>query len=170
MVESDIFLKEQCLKGLNLLSGAEKESLCEVIMVLSNSIYLNTNQTLANVRGISERGDIDVIIVGAGGANHLAVIVDAYLRCDLQDNKIVVIGVAFEGIRKQHDKAAALSIEHAPGSQVVFDRHTLFGPEGFEEACRLAVEGDLPKITLPIIKKAEKRTLGEAVTFVIKSF
>ena len=106
---------------------------------------------------------VDALIIGAGWANHLTGMADAFLRNVLRDNQIVVFGIAFEDKDKPiNTEAAVLSIIRVPGTQVVFDNY--IGADGFLRACQDAVEGKLPEIKLdPINKTAVRRDLLTAI-------
>ncbi len=166
MVGSDSDLK-QCYGGLQYLQKAQKKGLCEVVGVLTNSIHRNTEAVLNNLKELQEM-EVDVLIAGAGWANHLTGTCDAYLRNTMKNDRITVIGVAFgkmfpttsEETRKR--EAATLSISEVPGTQVVFEGFCI-GEVGFRKACERAVEGDFPLIKLKEPKPAYWRTLNEAL-------
>ncbi len=112
----------------------------------------------------------DAIIIGAGWANQLTCCSDAYLRNELHNDKIVVIGAAFEDtnpetdpeVRRKHNQAAVLSITEVPGRKVVYD--DFFGAEGFFRACQFAALGELPKIVLKDPPEPLSLTLNQALT------
>lgn len=104
---------------------------------------------------------VDVLIVGAGWANHLSGCTDAFLRKTLRDDHIVIIAVAFEDKADQdHTLAAVYSIKYVPGLKAVFKNYV--GTEGFLQACRDAMEMELPKIDLQPAKLWIRRTWLEA--------
>jgi len=164
MIGSDSDLP-QCRKGLEFLARMVSEGKTEVVEVITASIHRNTEFVLEKLRSLV--GKIDVLIAGASWANHLTGTVDAFLRNTLGDDKIVVIGVAFEDEKDDiHTLAARLSITEVPGTQVVFhapDGRTFSGKNAFLLACRFAVEGELPVITLKKPKPPIIRTLEEAL-------
>lgn len=152
----------QCEHGLNYLRQKELGGGAEVLGVYTASIHRNTGDVLRFLQVLSERGDVDAIIAGAGWANHLTGTADAFLRYTLKDQRIVVIGVAFlDGDKVMHNTAAMLSISEVPGTQVVFGPYN--GSSGFLNACMFAVEEELPKITLKEGRLAVTRTLNEAL-------
>jgi phosphoribosylcarboxyaminoimidazole (NCAIR) mutase len=154
----------QCQEGLKFLVQMVVDGKAEVIEVITASIHRNTEFVLQKLCDLG--GKIDVLIAGAGWANHLTGTADAYLRYYLRDQGIVVIGVAFEDEKSAiHTQAAINSILHVPGTQVVFDNlENLFvGSTGFLLACQFAVEGELPIIKLKDPKPPITRTLEEAL-------
>ena len=164
MVGSESDLKK-CLKGLKYLKDMEDRHIIGNIEVGVYSIHRNTERVLAKVRSLVRR-KVDVLIVGAGMANHLTGTVDAYLRHTLKNSHVVVVGVAFEGINEAHNMAATLGISCVPGSQVVFENFC--GSEGFFRACKFAVIGNLPLIKIPESKPTATYSLAEAIEFVEK--
>ena len=152
----------QCAEGLRVLQNAETEGTVEVIGVFAYSLHRNTEATLALLKELSTRG-VDVIIVGAGLANHLTGTVDAYLRNEIGDMHAVVVGVAFEDHQyAERTRAAVESILYVPGTQVVFDNYV--GATGFTRACRFTATGELPQIIGPAARRTERFTLEEALT------
>lgn len=149
----------QCKKGFDKLFQAFDQGRIEVVEVVTGSIHRNTEFVLAKVR--SWVGKVDIIIAGAGWANHLTGTIDAYLRYELQDNQIVVIGVAFEDKKNIfHTIAAVNSIVYVPGTQVVFDERR--GEEGFFSACVVAIYSEIPIITTKTPKPPQERGFLEA--------
>ena len=168
MIGSDSDLK-QCLPGFKYLGGVVKEGKAEVVDVITNSIHRNTEDTLKNICDCTVvqslnvyNSGLDVLIVGAGMANHLTGTTDAYLRYGLKNSKVIVIGVAFEGKTEEDTQAAILSIKKVPGTQVVFN-DAFVGENGFLSACRKAVEDELPSIKLSDPKPVVHRSLDEAI-------
>lgn len=148
----------QCKEGLEFLQSMKDKG--EVgVEVLTASIHRNTDFVLNFLKETNNR--IDVIIAGAGMANHLTGMCDTYLRYNLRNTRTVVVGVAFGSNNPEDVWAAKLSITRVPGTQVVFDGHT--GSEGFLRACAFAAVGVLPKITLKEPKPTKNRTLQEAI-------
>ena len=93
------------------------------------------------------RTSAEIIIAGAGEAAALPGIIKSHLSRLAYD--IPVIGVAFKGKDHKADMAAKLSIENLPGQPVELtsDGQAYFGPEGFENACKAAVQDEfLPKM------------------------
>jgi len=152
----------QCREGLSYLADLETRELAEVVGVWTASIHRNTDEVLDGLADLAQREVVDVLIAGAGWANALTGTCDSYLRYSLDNDRIVVIGVAFEDKENpQHTQAAILSITEVPRNQVVFD--DFVGAEGFLKACRFAVEGELPKIKLPEAKSVVRRSVREAL-------
>lgn len=159
MLGSDSDLK-QCGPGLKLLKGAERDGKAEVVIVITNSIHRNTKNVLVNLEIFTPK--VDVWIIGAGMANHLTGTADAYLRYFLQDDRVPVIGVAFQGKTDEETQAAILSIQQVPGTQVIFNG-AYVGENGFLSACRKAIEDDLPPIKVPNPKPMGLRNLDQAI-------
>ncbi len=159
MIGSDSDLK-QCVRGFEYLIEAERQGLVEVVSVITNSIHRNGKKVFKKLFWLSI-SEVDVIIAGAGMANHLTGTADAHLRYGLRDDRLVVVGVAFEGKTEAETRAARESIIYVPGTQVVFNEY--IGAEGFYRACDFAVLGELPKIVLKEGKPVVKRTLKEAI-------
>ena len=162
----------QCRLGLTILKGDIERGAIEDVRVIVASIHRNSaflldGQDAAGVlRQLSETGDTDVIISAAGWANHLTGMIDAYLRYNIGDDKIVVVGEAIEDVsNEKHTQAAMLSISEVPGTQVVyipeFSDKQFVGQEGFAAACIFAVSGDLPKIKIPAPKETHEWLLSE---------
>ena len=157
----------QCQTGLEYLAKMAEEGRVKVVEVITASIHRNTEFVLEKLRSLV--GKVDALIVGAGWANALTGITDAFLRNTLRDDRIVVVGVAFEDNHGPNfTQTAILSIVHTPGTQVVFtdllsslDR--FIGKNGFSLACQSAVEGELPVITLKDPKPPITRTLEETL-------
>ena len=156
--DSDI---SQCEKGLMLLSSNKDKT--EVIGVITCSIHRNTDELLQVISRVAEKDLADVIIAGAGMANHLTGTIDAYLRYALRNKKISVIGVAFNGKKFEDNVAATLSIIKVLNTQVIYKG---VGSTGFLDACDFAIFGELPKIILPFLKYSISRELKEALKFI----
>lgn len=169
IVGSDSDLK-QCAQGLKWLIKMEGQRRIKVRDVLTMSVHRHTDKLLKELKQAVATSRWNIIISGAGWANHLTGTIDAYLRYTLRDDKVVVIGVAFKDDDKLHTLAAQLSISQVPNTQVVWkDRRGPFiGAEGFVRACKLAVNGKLPQIGLPVNKPVRHRTLHEALTQTIQ--
>lgn len=151
----------QCLKGFKLLKNAAQDCGIEIVDIVTASIHRNKNTVLETVNDWI--GQVDVIITGAGWANHLSGMVDSHLRYDMHDQTITVIGVAFEDkTNPYHTLAAMHSIKYVPGTQVVF-RDSFVGEEGFAQAVSFAVYEVLPEIKLPKPKPTAARTINEAI-------
>ena len=161
--ESDL---AQCVEGLKLLKEAVACGEAEVVDTFKPlSSHRNTDEVLARLESCEEEG-IDVLITGAGWANHLTGTVDAYLRYTLGNTTTTVIGVAFvDPDNVDHTQAAMLSISEVPKTQVVFEdgKGQFVGKEGFTRACELAIHGEFPEITIPEPKPARTFTLDEAI-------
>jgi phosphoribosylcarboxyaminoimidazole (NCAIR) mutase len=168
MIGSDSDLP-QCLEGFNILKEAEAKGQAKVLVVITNSIHRNTEETLRNLRAMTEPQNegsdawIEVWIVGAGWANHLTGMIDSYLRYTLKNTKTSVIGVAFENPDPVKNQAAILSITEVPGNQVIFDPSRHLGQAGFTNACVDAVYAELPALKLPSPKSVAVRTLDMAI-------
>jgi len=165
MIGSDSDLK-QCKEGFNLLRQAFAVGQIEDVEVVTASIHRNTNYVLEKLTKVSEAEEVDVIITGAGWANHLTGVADAYLRYKIKDIRIPVVGVAFEDENNfSHTTAASLSISEVPGTQVIFraseEDDQFVGPAGFWQACRFAIDGDLPEIKQPKPREVKNRMLSE---------
>lgn len=153
----------QCIYGLRYLDAAQRLIAVEVLFVRISSIHRNTPDVLKLLESVHRAHALDVLIVGAGLANHLTGTCDAYLRHTLKNDRIVVFGVAFENPLDPGAQAASLSITKVPGAQVVFNNYV--GTDGFLQACMAAAEGYgvLPKIKLPLPKPGEELTLKQAI-------
>lgn len=158
----------QCLKGLKILQ-ANSEFHVTVHIRSQHRNTLSLQQLLTELNA----SKVDIIIAGAGWANHLTGCVDAFLRYELKNNFTRVIGVAFEDTQNErHTQAAILSITEVPGTQVIYQDTTsehFIGPFGFYRACELAINPELdellPGIKLPIAKPPEDMSLSEAIMF-----
>lgn len=158
----------QCYSGLEILDKCDQE--VEVVGVYIRSQHRNTLDAQKLLEKLTEM-EIDVAIIGAGWANHLTGCCDAFLRYTLRNDKLVVIGVAFEDKdNDKHTKAAVLSMTEVPGTKVVFDDNDLafVGASGFARACLLAATKELPKIKLPSPKEIQDLTLKEALELSLK--
>ena len=152
----------QCIKGLEYLKLLVSRGEVIMVEIIVNSIHRNLDQVIFNLKRIEQ--NTDVLIVGAGWANHLTGMVDAILRYKLQNDQIVVVGVAFADEQNHtHTQAACLSITEVPSTQVHFRGYV--GSDGFQEACVFAARGELPKIKLPTAKPVKYFQLDEAIAF-----
>ena len=153
----------QCQNGWEYLKKQVSLGNVVVVEVIIASLHWNTDDVLNICRRLPDL--VDVVIVGAGWANHLTGTFDAYLRNTLKNDKLVVVGQAFADPQNPiHTQAARLSITEVPRTQVVFKNFD--GPDGFLRACIYAVEGQLPSIKLPDSnnpKLVERFTLDEAI-------
>lgn len=162
--ESDL---PQCIKGLEFLESAVANAQIQFTFFDVNSIHRHTLLVLDALKAYHEgdfgsRNDVNVLIVGAGAANHLTGCVDAFLRHTLRDYRILVYGVAFEDEKNpRNTQAATLSITQVPGTNVIFRDYV--GSEGFYRACKDAVNDDLPPIELPSSKPHFRWTLQKAI-------
>jgi hypothetical protein len=160
----------QCLEGLLVLEKACKAGEIELVNggIIISSVHRATTATLHLIKGLSESVQPpDVLITGAGRANHLTGMADAYLRYDLRDRRVLVVGVGFDDpVNPRYTQAAELSVSEVPGTQVVFeDRQDKFiGSHGFLRSCEFAVHGNLPAIRLPESKPQEFFRLEEAIS------
>ncbi len=161
--ESDL---DQCVEGLEYLNELSEAGKIEISNTIIASLHRNTKFVLDTTRVTAEQ-NIDVLIAGAGWANHLTGTVDAYLRYHLKNNKVVVVGVAFEDrSNPDHTMAAILSITQVPKTQVVFNDYV--GAEGFLRACKFAVSGELPKIKSPEPKNITRVSIQKMLENAIK--
>lgn len=157
----------QCQNGLEFLKKHQNDhpGEIEIVGVYVRSQHRNTLDTQELLRELTAM-EVDVAIIGAGWANHLTGCCDAFLRYTLKNDRLVVIGVAFEDKENErHTSAAFLSITEVPGTQVIFedDDFPNIGPLGFSRACVCAVDNELPKLKLPEPKPTMDLTLEEAL-------
>jgi phosphoribosylcarboxyaminoimidazole (NCAIR) mutase len=142
--ESDL---SQMYPGLCFLHQESINGTIDWDGVQIGSIHWNTLNIIEYVRKLG-REDVDVIIIGAGAANHLTGTCDAVLRRTDHNTTTHVIGVAFESSsHPKWNETAIRSIVHVPGTCVIFNDFN--GMLGFTKACHFAVFGDLPPIELP---------------------
>lgn len=153
----------QCDLGLRYLNSLGDDVDVEGVYIRSQ--HRNAIDLQKLLKKLS-RFKVDAIITGAGWANHLTGCCDAYLRYELLDTRIVVVGVAFEDTNNTtNTKAALLSVSQVPGTQVVFknEQGQFVGRNGFLEACKTATKTVLPKIYLPLTKPTIDLQLEEAL-------
>lgn len=169
---------EQCVEGLELLCAAEERGEIEWVyiggewstgqiacdQVLCTSVHRNpgfTDQVFASLKGLG----VDVIITGAGQANHLSGSEEARLRNLFGNLDTVVVAVAFEDLDgdKENTMAACLATSQIPGTQCVYkDGDGYFvGATGFERACRYALTCELP-VSHAVHTKPPKAFSGQA--------
>jgi len=155
---------DQMLEGLEYLFAKVVAGLADVLWVDCTSQHRHTPLVEENLKAYHEAPVElcpDVLIIGAGWAAHLPGCSDAFLRYTLQDDQIVVYGVAFEDLKcPRHTQAAELSITEVPGTQVVFKG---IGSAGFLQACIDAVKEDLPTIVLKDAPESHRRNLHLAI-------
>ena len=163
IVGSDSDLK-QCIEGIEFMLNKHLYSRVELGWFDTLSQHHNTLELQGILTAYSKMPadqKVDVLIVGAGWANHLSGCTDAFLRRTLGDSHITIIAVAFEDkADPEHTKAAVYSIKYVPGLKAIFKNYV--GAEGFLQACKDALEIELPKIELPIVKSSARRTWLEA--------
>jgi phosphoribosylcarboxyaminoimidazole (NCAIR) mutase len=154
--------------GLNFLNN--NRDLCEVVSVSFRS-PLRHRSWLRMMNKLAD--SCDVIIMGAGWANHPAVLADAFLRRRKQNTTIPVVGVAFEDVENQrHSVASEFSLTEASiDIQVVYQDSSgkfFSGSEGFYRACVFGVLGDFSVIKIPEPKFegdfSLEEIMGELVT------
>jgi phosphoribosylcarboxyaminoimidazole (NCAIR) mutase len=165
IIGSDSDLPE-CRRGLEALKSAEERQEIEVPEVLTMSVHRNTLPLFSELERLHKQNAVDTIITGAGWANHLTGMVDAYLRYTLGNDRIAVIGVGFQDKQNaRHTQAAELSMTEVPGTQVSFgdSQGPYIGEGGFLRACENAIAGQLPSIKAPSPRAAKRRTLEEAI-------
>lgn len=164
--ESDL---SQCVEGFKALEKAREEGKIDLFddEVRVSSIHRATEATLERLRKYhSSACGPQVLITGAGWANHLSGTCDAYLRNELGDQDIFVIGVAFEDPKnEEHTETAIRSIAHVPGNQVVMgDDEGPYVGGGFLRACQRAIDGPLSgPIELPKARPAKGFSLTQAI-------
>lgn len=163
----------QCADGLLALQEANRDGQIELVFgdcIIIASIHRNLELVFKHLRvWASSNMCPDVLITGAGWANHLSGMCDAYLRYAISTTKIVVVGVAFEDPAcEQHTMAARLSISEVPGTQVVFTDSDgpFISADGFLRACQFAISGELPEIKLPTPRLEELIKLVDAIDLV----
>lgn len=133
--------------GLPLLNAAHTDGLISWNGVEIASIHWNTLDVIEYVRELGRQG-VDIIIIGAGAANHITGTADAFLRRTERNAVTHIIGVAFESTKHpEWGETAERSIIHVPGTAVIYDGYR--GRKGFTQACLHAIEGNLPEIILP---------------------
>jgi phosphoribosylcarboxyaminoimidazole (NCAIR) mutase len=158
---------KQCIDGFKLLKLAEERKLIKLVQVRKNktvnvnSIHRHNRATRKNLRKMIKAG-VDVIIAGAGKAAHLPGMLDSDLRYELRNSHVSIIAVAFEGKITKDVLAATLSISEVPKHQMIFTRNHR-GANGFLLACKKAIAGDFPEISLPGLIPDEYFTLEEAI-------
>ncbi|MCU0680591.1 MAG: AIR carboxylase family protein [Planctomycetes bacterium] len=158
--------ESQLLEGLEALAAASDKVL--VIGVYAYSQHRNTEPLQDLIKRLIKEG-VEVIITGAGWANHLSGCTDALIRYTIRDAHVIVLGVAFEdkseGSGKRHTEAAILSMTEVPGTKLIYqDEEGVFvGPAGFLRACQCAIKAVFPIVELPKLKPEKKWTLEEAI-------
>jgi phosphoribosylcarboxyaminoimidazole (NCAIR) mutase len=140
----------QCLLGLEQLKGYRSADIADFEL---NVISCHRNPQ--ELQDFAERRDADVFIAGAGWAAALPGILKAQLR--KFSKEIPVIGVAFASDDPKKTLAAQLSITELPGSPVIVDKdgQAFTGPQGFCEACNLAVNAEFLSAKAGAAKPAE---------------
>lgn len=159
----------QCIPGLEALIQAEENNLIEVLNIPNHkelaaaSIHRHTEIILHYLK--SNHHLIDIIITGAGWANHLTGMLDSYLRYTLENYHTVIIGVGFEADTDRRNSAAETSITEVPGTQAIYQdsQGFFFGEDGFHRACKFAISDKLPQIVKPKPKEQLSFTLREAL-------
>lgn len=166
---------DQCLKGFEYLIKMAEKGLAEIHWVDASSQHRHTlivQSILTQYSRMPVNEKIDVLITGAGWANHLSGCADSFLRYTLQDSDITVIGVAFEDHENSnHTRAAILSSSEVPGNQMIlknYRRQPLVGEEGFLWACQYAVEGALPEVKAKIPPEYKRMDIYEACDLALK--
>lgn len=155
---------KQCKEGLKFLKSLSSTVFTFVYIRSQHRHTLKLQQLL---KELTENDLADVIVTGAGMANHLSGCTDAYLRYTLRNTIIPVIGVAFEDPKSEENtNAAILSMKCVPKTQLIFKNEggiPFVGPKGFLAACKLAVSENLPKPQLPEPVEYFDMTLEEAM-------
>lgn len=157
----------QCRGGFELIKEYMKDhpGEIEIIGVYVRSQHRNTLETQELLRELANM-EVDVVIVGAGWANHLTGCSDAFLRYTLKNDRLVVIGVAFTDPENEaHTQAAVLSMTEVPGTQVIYKEGGMVftGASGFVAACSFAACCELPQIKIPTPRPIMDLTLEEAL-------
>lgn len=160
--ESDL---AQCQMGLEFIKDCPDIGFIRVYVRSQHRNTLEVQMLLYDLIAMN----IDVVIVGAGWANHLTGCVDAFLRYTVRTENMPIVGVAFEDCKNsKHTQAAILSMTEVPGTQVFYkdnDDKIFVGADGFLRACEFAVTEDLSgKIKISEPKRALDLTLEEAIT------
>lgn len=156
----------QARDGIRFLVDADSRGEIELVSVVTASIHRHTLRSLARMREYSVNRTCDVVVAGAGRANHLTGVLDSFLRYDLQDPTIVVVGVGFEDpSNPDFVETAYRSIRDVPGTQVVMedDDGPFLGSNGFLRACIHATHGELPVVTTKQAPPGRERSGGEAL-------
>ena len=148
--------------GMDYLREKVKQGLIEVIGVHVRSIHRHPKKTRKLVKKYSDMHNIDVMIVEAGKAAHLPGCIDSYLRNELHDDRIVVIGVGLPGKNIMDLLAAELSITEVPSTQVIY------AGKKFLDGCIIACEKPLPEIKLGVIPPIEDFTLDGAYAITVE--
>lgn len=178
--------RPQLTSGLAYLVGSHKADYLGLVVA---SIHRNTEFVLAlarvlagnDISGVSgddyeilrqvtmSVGNVptDIVIAGAGWANHLTGTFDAYLRHKNEDRlnreypyRPVVVGFAIEDPKNpRHTEAAVLSMTEVPNTQVKYSDESgeiFVRPDGFRRACEFAVNLDTSQldslVTIPQAK------------------
>ncbi len=142
--------------GMNYLREKVKQGLIEVVGVHVRSIHRHPELLKKLLYHYWAMKNIDVIIAEAGKAAHLPGCIDSYLRNELRDTQIVVVGVGLPGKSVKETQAAELSITEVPSTQVIY------AGQKFLDGCIMACEKPLPIIKLSDIPLADDFTLDEA--------
>ncbi len=160
----------QCEMGLKYLIKVQNDGRIKLGFVDIGSQHRHTLAVQGYLSAYSlqpPHEKVDVLIVGAGMANHLTGCCDAFLRNVLKDEDIVIYGVAFEDEKSaENTRAAILSIAKVPGTQVIFNDYV--GEAGFTQACLDAVKDSLTELYLKPIKPPQRLTFEEALALSIK--
>jgi len=142
--------------GMDYLREKVKQGLIEVVGVHVRSCHRHPRQTRKLVKKYSDMKNIDVIIAEAGKAAHLPGYIDSYLRNELSDTQIMVVGVGLPGKSVKDNLAAEFSITEVPSTQVIY------AGQKFLDGCIIACEKPLPILKLGDIPPADDFTLDEA--------
>lgn len=166
MIGSDSDLP-QCIAGIKFLLGCEEKREIELMNFDTNSQHRNSDTvngrlTEYRIRNWPE-GYEDILIIGAGAANHLSGCAEARLRYTERNATIRVYAVAFEDVKDPENTLAAIkSITKVPGHQMIFRNYV--GADGFLRACQDAVnDTELQPLKLPPLKDAPRRTFMTAL-------
>jgi len=142
--------------GMDYLREKVKQGLIELVGVHVRSIHRHPKKTRKLVKKYSDMHNIDVIIAEAGKAAHLPGGIDSYLRNELKDTWIVVVGVGLPGKTIKDAQASEFGITEVPSTQVIY------AGKKFLDGCIIACEKPLPKIELGEIPPADDFTLEQA--------
>lgn len=121
----------------------------EIVGIHVSSCHRQPKSTRELVKKYHEKCNIDFILAIAGKAADLPGFIDAYLRNELYDYRIGVIGVGLPGATLRDTLAAELSITDIPGNQVIYAGQSIL------EGCVMACDYPVPEIKININPSAE---------------
>lgn len=153
---------KQCEAGLMTLQAFERQNQNQIKLIVHiKNAHRHTSALQDLLTALSKKREPYVIIAAAGMAAILPGSVDSYLRYELKNTTIPVVGVALKGKNEEENLAATLSITKVPKTQVIFAGE---GTDGFHQACVMFCEREnYPEITLPKIPPSQTMSVGEAL-------